>query len=131
MEEAEVEEEEKPAVPTLEEGRQIDGLKFKKKEQFLDGRIGLWFIVVVYLPCPSSNLLYSVISISRRVLTSSSILYSWLCFSMSARRHISCSSSCVTCTWRPWSIVAYRVSVSANVISRDDFCNRNRNERER
>lgn len=130
VEEAEVEEEEKPAVQTLEEGRQIDGLKFKKKKQrFSDRRISLWFIVVVYLPCPSSNLLYSVISISRRVLTSSSILYSWLCFSMSARRHISCSSSCVTCTWRPWSTVAYRVSVSANVISRDDFCTRHRKER--
>lgn len=33
VEEAEVEEEEKPAVQTLEEGRQIDGLKFKKKKK--------------------------------------------------------------------------------------------------
>lgn len=47
VEEAEVEEEEKPAVPTLEEARQIDGLKFKKIK-----KIFRWtYQLVVYCGC--------------------------------------------------------------------------------
>lgn len=34
LEEAEVEEEEKPAAPTLQQGRQKDGLKLQKKKDF-------------------------------------------------------------------------------------------------
>lgn len=77
-----------------------------------------------YLPSPSSSLLYSAISISSRVLMSSSILYSWLWFSMSLRRQVSCSSRLVTWHWRPWSCIAYRASVSAKVPSSDAFWKR-------
>ncbi|KAF3845855.1 hypothetical protein F7725_002933 [Dissostichus mawsoni] len=50
------------------------------------------------LVSPSSNLLYSAISISRRVLMSSSIWYSCPCLSRSALSCISCSSMLLTCT---------------------------------
>lgn len=82
-----------------------------------------------YLPSPSSSLLYSAISISRRVLMSSSILYSWLWFSMSARNCINCSSRPVTCIWRLWSCMEYRASVSAKVPSRAAFCRREEKQR--
>lgn len=74
-----------------------------------------------YLPCPSSSLLYSAISISSRVLMSSRIWYSWCWRSMSARSCINCSSRPVTCIWRPWSFIEYLASVSAKVPSRDAF----------
>lgn len=83
-----------------------------------------------YLPSPSSSLLYSAISISRRVLMSSSILYSWPWCSMSARSCINCSSKLVTCIWRPCSCIEYLASVSAKVPSRAAFCRREEKKRE-
>lgn len=71
---------------------------------------------------PSSSLLYSAISSSRRVLRSSSMSYSCLFVLMLARIWASWASRLVTKFWRPVSCVAKRACVSARVPSREFFC---------
>lgn len=77
-----------------------------------------------YLASPSSSLLYSAISISRRVLISRRIWYSLLCLSRSVRNEINCSSRLVTWRCKVWSCIEYRASVSAKVPSRAAFWRR-------
>lgn len=71
---------------------------------------------------PSSSLLYSAISSSRRVLRSSRMSYSCLVLLMLARIWDIWSSRLMTMFWRPLSCAEKRACVSARVPSREAFC---------